>query len=477
MNSTSTFATVANFDLRQLIEEDPMTVSDLLTEATQLWASLTMEIKKPTGLIERYPIGEVSKAFEYLEGRQHLGHTVVWSEPTSSVPIQVDSVKSLRESIDPKKTYLLAGGLGGLGRSIANLLIANGARHLAFLTKSETTLRSSEPFLSSLTERRIQSKTFVVDICDKDMLYTILREDLPSSMPPVGGVFQCAAVIRDAVFENMTWSDWTTAFRPKTTGSWNLVESYQDDESSPFFIFLASSAGVIGNRGQANYAAGNHFQDSLAEYCRLKGRHAVSIDLGPILEAGMLSDDEEMLDKLKASGFYGIRFQDFITVIKHAITGEILPGVGTPAQIAMGVGTGGLILQNQPADPYWSRTALYRYLNLVDMPPVDLSVVGSGDQEHDVKTMLARCSDKGAAAAIITTGLSHMLAKSLNLLPEEVSSSKTPTAYGVDSLVAVGVRNWIYTNFNVNVSVFEVLSEYSITELGYAIAERAGFND
>jgi hypothetical protein len=83
----------------------------------------------------------------------------------------------------------------------------------------------------------------------------------------------------------MTYEDWVIATEPKIQGSWNLHEAMPSDLD--FFIFLSSSAAVIGARGQANYASGNAFQDSLAQYRRCHGQAAVSLDLGPILGVGV----------------------------------------------------------------------------------------------------------------------------------------------------------------------------------------------
>jgi hypothetical protein len=271
----------------------------------------------------------------------------------------------------------------------------------------------------------------------------------------------------------MTFEDWKAAVSPKTQGSWDIVHAVQKNNPAAWFVFLSSSAGVIGNRGQANYAAGNSFQDGLARYLRYNGKHAVSIDLGPVLGAGMLANDDEILNILKASGFYGIRHEDFLTVVEHAITGQITNDCPMPHQVALGIGTGGLILQNKPADPYWSRTALYSYLNMVDMPPPDLSAVSSS--KKDMKAMLASCEDVDSAGEIVRAGLLQMLAKSMNMLPEELDAGKPPNAYGVDSLVAVGVRNWVFSSVGVDVSVFEVLSDATVSELAHTIAVKGGF--
>ncbi|KAF7544909.1 hypothetical protein G7Z17_g9590 [Cylindrodendrum hubeiense] len=457
-------------------KDEPEYIAELLDDTLDLLEKPGWEFTTDLNL-SWTTLSSIQDAFRFIAKNPYLGFVSIDGKPQSDPKVRVaipKLTKSLCDALSEDKTYLLAGGLGGLGRSICELLVNNGARHVAFLSRSGASSKASRQFIADLKKNGINARVFQVDICDASALEeTNLK--IRQEMPPVVGVFQCAAVIKDAVFDNMSHSDWVTAVKPKITGSTNLMSIIpRIGQAEPFFIFLSSSAGVIGSRAQANYAAGNCFEDALAHNSRIRGKHAVSIDLGPVLGAGMLADDEETLDKLRASGFYGIRHQDFLTMINHAITMEIEPLVPMPPQVIMGIGTGGLIRQNEPADPYWSRTALYSYLNLVDMPPPDLSAA-SGSEKVPMKSMLVCCTDAESAAEIICTGLSHMLAKAMNMLPEEIDTGKPPNVYGVDSLVAVGVRNWVVSNCGVPVSVFEVLSDKTVAELAVDIAEKGCF--
>lgn len=466
------------FDLRELLQEDSDFVGDLFELATKLIAGRSLGPMMSLRSETCFEVNEPQQALACIGESPYAGFTSVstgWGVSNVSV-LRNNTEKPLRETINESGTYVLAGGLGGLGRSISELLISNGARHLVFLSRSGASSEAATSFVQSLRDRGITVRVFRVDICNEADLAEVVGSLVRADMPPVRGVFQCAAVIKDAVFDNMMFEDWNIAIKPKTAGSWNLVQAMSTAGLEPFFIFLSSSAGVIGNRGQSNYAAGNCFQDALAHYCRLQGRHAVSIDLGPVLGAGMLAEDENMLDILRASGFYGIRYCDFLRVVEHSITGETASGVPIPAQIVLGVGTGGIIRQNQPVDPYWSRTALYSYLNIVDMPPPDLSLVET-QSTQDTKSKLSYAADEATAATIVCTGLSNMLAKAMNLLPEEIDINRPPSTYGVDSLVAVGVRSWVLNNCGVQASVFEVLSDLTIAELSSLVAKRARNGD
>jgi NAD(P)-dependent dehydrogenase (short-subunit alcohol dehydrogenase family) len=472
-------ATVINFDLQQLLTEDADFVVELLGSAFALLDRKQSSAPLFEPATTDFGVCDLEKALKHVQAAPYQGLCTLSAHPKgekeNNVPVlRGDDSKSLSDVIDPEGTYLLAGGLGGLGRSISELLIANGAKHVAFVSRSGASDDQSCAFIERVRNGNVDVKVYQADLCDETCLSAVVKT-VSAEMPPIRGVFQCAAVIQDSVFDNMNYQTWATAFNPKTQGSWNLVQAMADSQSKPFFVFLASSAGVIGNRGQANYAAGNSFEDALAHHCRLRGIQAVSIDLGPVLGAGMLAEDGDMLDKLRAAGFFGIRHDDFLTVVKHAVTGKLGPsGITTPAQVVLGVGTGGLLRQNKPADPYWARTALYSYLNLIDMPPPDADDASEA-QGMNMKTLLARCSTAEAAVHLIRAGLANMLAKAMNLLPEEVDVNSPPSAYGVDSLVAVGVRNWVLSNCNVEVSVFEVLGRDTILEMAGIIAKRGGY--
>ncbi|KAF3064875.1 Lovastatin diketide synthase LovF [Daldinia childiae] len=420
-----------------------------------------------------YDYSDLAAAFAALDS-DTVGGYVYCQRPTlKPIPILPRTPPSVSSYLHGDATYVLSGGLGGLGIEVAKLLTANGAKNIAFLGRSGTTNDLAKSCVNFLRTKRVNVEVFKVDVCNTEALGKTVSE-IQQSMPPVKGIFQCAAVLRDSVFENMKYKDWQLATKPKTVGSWNLHQAFGNDLD--FFIFLSSSAGVIGNRGQANYAAGNAFQDSLARHIKTTSEgkvNAVSIDLGPVLEAGMLANDPETLDKLKASGFFGIRLEDIKRIIERAITGYMEDGQRIPVQVVTGVGTGGLILQNKPADPYWTRTAMFTYLNQVDMPEgLDKTLEEASGPREVMQRLLAQATDADEARCIVSKGLREMLSKSMNMESADVDESRPPSAYGVDSLVAVGVRNWVSRECEADVSIFEVLSETSIGDLSATIVQR-----
>ncbi|KUJ06246.1 ketoacyl-synt-domain-containing protein [Mollisia scopiformis] len=428
------------------------------------WKLISMEAIQRSDPLIVYPLSELSTAFKSALDQTH-GKTVIGFGDTDLVPIIPHDSHQLQ--LNSGASYVLVGGLGGLGRSLASLLIRSGARYLVFLSRSGAVSDQQVTFLEDLQSNGIQTRVYTCDVCDRIQLSAVLQR-CQEEMPPIKGVIQGAAVIKDAIFDNMTYEDWIAATRPKIQGSWNLHELMPRDLD--FFIFLSSSAGIIGARGQSNYNAGNGFQDALAQHRRTNGLAAVSLDLGPILGAGMVAEDEATLDMLRASGFISIREKDFHIIVSAAMAGYTEDGHTLPAQIILGTGTGGLIKQNRVHDPYWLREARFSILREVDIVPT------SQDPESiSMQELLSIANSLSEASEIILEGLVILLSRSMNMLAADLDTNKPANAYGVDSLVAVGTRNWIFQETGVDVSIFEILSEVSIADMAVEIAKKCRF--
>ncbi|KAM0333535.1 hypothetical protein ACHAQA_002200 [Verticillium albo-atrum] len=381
--------------------------------------------------------------------------------------------KQLQSALD-EGTYVLAGGTGGLGRSIAQHLVDNGVKNLVFLSRTRPSSPEAVRLIQSLRRQGVTYLHIAVDICDAQEVEKAHAEVMLSKLPPVSGVVQAAGVLRDSIYDKMTFEDWTTAISPKTLGSTNLARTFGPSTGSrppPWFIFLSSSAGIIGNRGQANYAAGNVFMDALVGSGTIPGR-AYSLDIGPVLSAGMATESNETLRKLRASGFYGIRLKDFLTVFDHAVIGEIRPDIPMPSQVVLGIGTGGLLLQNKPVDPFWARTAMYSYLNLMDTPPPDLTVTGkTAAVASSLKSQLAVCGDLAEATTLICRALKQEVSFKSTVCVDEMEEGKALKEYGVDSLMAVQIRVWALNVVGASLSIFNVLSNKTILALSHEMAE------
>jgi NAD(P)-dependent dehydrogenase (short-subunit alcohol dehydrogenase family) len=150
-------------------------------------------------------------------------------------------------SLDPEATYVLAGGLGGIGRSIAETMVSAGARNIAFVSRSGAKADEAKKLLSSLQLRGCTAKAYSCDASSSAAVEAYVKAATERG-ERIKGVVQCAMVLRDSIFDNMTFEQWTESTRPKIQGSWNLHTHFPKDMD--FFIMLSSMAGVIGNPGK-----------------------------------------------------------------------------------------------------------------------------------------------------------------------------------------------------------------------------------
>ncbi len=109
------------------------------------------------------------------------------------------------------------------------------------------------------------------------------------------------------------------------------------------------------------------------------------------------------------------------------------------------------------------------------MTRLDLPSSSTTSDSESIPGLLSGCESLDEAANIILEGLVTLLAKSMNMLPADLDTAKPANHYGVDSLVAVGTRNWVFRETGVDVSVFEILSEGSMRSLAGDIAKKCRF--
>lgn len=282
-----------------------------------------------------FDYSSLEQAFRTMQQGKLMGKLVLKATPESMVPVIPRDMHPL--VLDPHGTYVLVGGLGGLGRGLAIYLADHGAKYIAFISRSGDSTTKAQETLKDLRAKNVHAVAYSCDVANASMLKdTILG--IEEEMPIIKGVIQGAMVLRDSTFDRMDHESWVAATRPKIQGSWNLHELMPKDLE--FFVMLSSVCGIIGNRGQANYAAGNAFQDALAHYRHAQGLPACSVDLGVIKELGWVEEQQQDLEFLKAIGSLALDAEQFFSVLHSALTGYSEGDHKVPTQLVTGVGTG-----------------------------------------------------------------------------------------------------------------------------------------
>ena len=224
-----------------------------------------------------FPIEQVVDAFRYMQQARHVGK-VVLVHPDRPAKRPAAGAAAIRED----GSYLVTGGLGGLGLVAAQWLAARGARHVVLMGRHEPGAAAAEKILQ-IEAGGTQVVVVRGDVARREDVAKVLA-GLKRSLPTLRGVIHTAAVIDDAVIINQSAERIDRAFAPKVDGAWHLHEL---TEGLDLFILFSAGASLLGSSGQANYVAANAFLDSLAHFRRQRGLPAIAINWGPWSRVGI----------------------------------------------------------------------------------------------------------------------------------------------------------------------------------------------
>ncbi|PYH87097.1 polyketide synthase [Aspergillus uvarum CBS 121591] len=466
--SMATFARNISFfsiDILYWQESRSAEVSRALTEVMRLLEQKTIDLVGP---ISEYPISAIEKAFRTMQSGQHVGKIVVTTTGADMVPVHRCDMPIV---LKPDASYLVAGGRGGIGSRVCEWMVERGARHLLILSRNART----QPFVTGLQQRGCTVRLHACDIADESQLQAVLQHCQEDSMPPIRGVIQAAMVLKDALISQMTADDFHTALRPKVQGSWNLHMIAPDVD---FFVMLSSLAGVIGGVGLANYAAAGAFQDALAQHRTAQGKHAVTIDLGMVKSIGYVAEaDPAVAERLARMGYQAMHEAEVLAVLEQALqTSSMSPASSSPAPTSPAVIVTGINTGPGPhwTDADWMQEARFAGIRYRD--PVRGHQHGTLSSvpvcEDSLRSQVNRVTTQEEATALVVQAIGQKIVAMFGLADAEMSANRTLAEVGVDSLVAIELRNWITAQLSVDISIFDLMMGSTIAEVAEVVMKR-----
>ncbi|TDH57241.1 type I polyketide synthase [Mycobacterium eburneum] len=212
-------------------------------------------------------------------------------------------------------TYLITGGLGGIGQVVAGWLAEQGAQHLVLMGRGSGAPSAAET-LQALWAKGVEVVVAHGDVARADQLAAVLAS-IRASLPPLRGIVHAAGVLDDGILQRLDARRLAAVMAPKVEGAWNLHALTRDAELD-FFVLFSSAASVLGSPGQAHYAAANAFLDALAWQRRAAGRPALSINWGPWAQVGMAAGTEQRRH-LTGHGFAAMAPADGARTLSHLL--------------------------------------------------------------------------------------------------------------------------------------------------------------
>ncbi|KAJ6184264.1 hypothetical protein N7519_005565 [Penicillium mononematosum] len=455
----------ANLDMEVVEERRPRLVSDILTKVEAL---LNADLIKCISNAQIYPACNVEQALYAVEKRTAMGKVILDLTTDSPVPIILPRPVALR--LDPEATYILSGGLGGLGPSVAEMMISHGARHLVFLSRSGPKSADAQEHLRRLSGLGCNAEAFACDIGTLSSVESVQQLGAQNGWK-IRGVVQCAMVLRDSTFENMTHQKWTESIQPKIHGSWNLHRVF-GGQPLDFFIMLSSVSGIIGNPAQGNYTAGNTYQDGLALYRRQRGLPGTALAVGAVMDVGAFADNsyfENFLEKFEHLASLTVKIEEVMIILQTLMKGQTEDGVAVPPLLAMGFTE--QLKRDGNITSLWPKDR--KFDHRIELP--ENGDDNTGGDKVRLADLLARVTDLTEAGEVVEQALKANLANAMTASPEDVDADKPLHSYGVDSLKAVEVRNWLFRELKCDISVFDILSPMSLAKLSVNIAEKSKF--
>lgn len=440
----------ASVDLITLFNCNKTLLSRVLDDCYKLVEDGNIQIPNP---ITELSYAEAQTGFRLLQVGKHIGKIVLVPGDNDLVPVLPSGYRN-SDLFKSHKTYLLIGGLGGLGRTLAEWMFRKGARNLAFLSRSGTERTDAKATIEWLKFRSVHVSIFIGDVADPN----VVQECVQTFGSNLAGIFQAAMVLRDTLFADMTLDQWQECVRPKVRGSHNLHEATKDKDLD-FFICFSSCAAIVGSKGQANYAAANSYLDALMNHRRRLGLAGTTMNVGAVSGIGTVAENNDLQKTMKRTGYELINEDELFYQIEEAVSSHNLLQLKARGfddhQIITGINT-------QTKDLHWATRSIFR--NLYGNLDLGVSVSG-GAGIVSLTVSLLSTTDIQERIQILLAAFIEKVAGVLAVPAETIQAENPLSAYGLDSIVALEFRKWFSNMVAVEVTLFDILGSKSIKAL------------
>jgi acyl transferase domain-containing protein/acyl carrier protein len=346
-----------------------------------------------------------------------------------------------KQAIHEQGSYLITGGMGALGMEAAKWLCDSGAGEVILTSRS-----APKPAVLAAVEALAASGSSVRIARGDVSLSSELQAVISGASLPIRGVIHAAGILDDGLLIDQTWERFERPLAPKLFGALNLLKQTR---ALDFLLFYSSAASLMGSRGQSNYATANGSLDGLARYARAQGIPATAIQWGAWETQGMAASlGEAGARQRKAHGLGALRPEQTASLLNQALS---------RSHAVIGV----LIVHD------WRRVAkaLQPRAQLLN----DLLPATAHKPDEPLRPITAAVRSPEEAPAFLRRTLRETLGYGEE---EELQTTQTLLELGLDSMMAVDLRNRLNEELNINLPMVVIMQGPTIPELESAVMEQ-----
>ena len=402
--------------------------------------------------VETFPVSRAADAFRKMAQAQHIGKLVLtMGDPEARIQLPAQPSAPIRRD----SSYLVTGGLGGLGLSVAGWLANKGAGHLVLLGRSGAASAEQQAAVLALEATGARVTVAKVDVADRTQLARILDEVAASGMP-LRGVAHLAAMLDDGLLAQQTPARLRQVMAPKGLGALHL---HMLTRALPldFFVLYASGSGLFGSPGQANYAAANTFLDALAHHRRAVGLPALSVDWGLFAEVGLSAAQENRGARLVSRGTQSMSLEQGLAALTRLLEGGAVHAAVMPFDARQWV-------EFYPAaagSPMLSRL-------LAEEP------ILAGRDGRQLAARLA-AAEPSARVALLSGVIRGEVSRVLRLAEGKLDDNAPLTSLGMDSLMSLELRNRLEAALGIKMAATLLWTYPTVSALApFLLAELGG---
>jgi acyl transferase domain-containing protein/NADPH:quinone reductase-like Zn-dependent oxidoreductase/surfactin synthase thioesterase subunit/SAM-dependent methyltransferase/aryl carrier-like protein len=400
-----------------------------------------------------FPIAKLADAFQFMGGARHIGKIIVSMEDS------VDVLPPKEIQFEENGTYLITGGASGFGLGVAQWMTTRGCRNLVLLSRSGTKTDEEASIVQHMRDTGVNvmlAKGSVDSQKDMDRIFS----EIKASMPPLKGVQHAAMVLDDGSIPEITYERYMKVFTPKAVGCWILHEATKDMDLDHFVSYSSISA-VYGNPGQVSYVGANSFLDNFSHWRRARGLPATTINWGVIGDVGFVARSgkvggnvDELLYK---QGWKSFSLQQATDILENMLLSNPVQVVATDSDWEM---IGNFF-------PHSASSS--RFAHLVNEKQLSAGT-GAGSGKGALKATLLE-STPAEQHDILLDQLTDTCARVLGTTADKLDTSEPVTKYGLDSLMANQIRNWIQSNVGIDYSMMKIMRGPTMEEMTMQILD------